>query len=176
MKTVAGLFDTHHDAEQAVNALQNMGIKKEQISVLARETVLRERTTDPAAAATGALGGGTLGGLAGLLLGMTTTVIPGIGPVITAGTLATTLGTTGLGAVAGGILGAMTSAGIPDEYAHVYAESVRRGGIVLTIEVEDEQVSSALEALERANAVNIAARRDELRREGWEYFDETRSE
>jgi hypothetical protein len=32
-----------------------------------------------------------------------------------------------------------------------------------------------LEALNRANAVDIAARREELRRSGWERFDETNS-
>jgi uncharacterized membrane protein len=97
--------------------------------------------------------------------------------VITAGTLITAIGTTlagaGIGAAAGGLIGALTGAGIPEEDAQVYAESVRRGGILVTAEIDDGMSTAALEALERANAVDVAARREEFRRGGWERFDES---
>jgi hypothetical protein len=62
--------------------------------------------------------------------------IPGVGPVVAAGWLAaTTLGAV-TGAVAcgaaGGLIGALTDSGVPEEHAHVYAEGVRRGGTLVT--------------------------------------------
>ena len=39
----------------------------------------------------------------------------------------------GIGAAAGGLLGALTGMGIPEEEAHVYAEGVRRGGTLVTV-------------------------------------------
>jgi uncharacterized membrane protein len=185
MKTIAGLFDTYDDAEHAVNELEGLGLTREQFSVIVRDAVMRERmvgvddqlTAESAGA--GAVGGTAIGGLVGLLSGLGASVVPGLGPVITAGTIITMFGTTaagaGIGAAAGGIIGALTQAGIPEEDAQVYAEGVRRGGILLTVEVDDERFGAVLEALNRANAVDIAARREELRRSGWERFDETNS-
>ena len=40
-------------------------------------------------------------------------------------------------AVAGGILGALTEAGVSEEDAQVYAEGVRRGGTLLTVRVPE---------------------------------------
>jgi uncharacterized membrane protein len=182
MKMIAGLFDTYQDAERAVNELQHLGITREQISVVARDAVLQERvvgTEDAEAegAGAGAIGGTAVGGLGGLLVGLSAITIPGLGPVITAGTLITAIGTTlagaGIGAAAGGLIGALTGAGIPEEDAQIYAESVRRGGILVTAEIDDGMSTAALEALERANAVDVAARREEFRRGGWERFDES---
>jgi uncharacterized membrane protein len=97
--------------------------------------------------------------------------------VITAGSLATLLGSTaagaGLGAATGGIIGALVSEGIPEEDAHVYAEGVRRGGILLKVTVDDQLAPEVMNAMERANVVDVAARRDEWQRGGWEYFDES---
>ncbi len=183
MKTIVGLFDTNKDVEQAVGELANLGIMRSQMSIVARDAVLRERyvglddwgLTESVGA--GAMGGTAIGGLIGWLAGLSTVTLPGIGPVITAGALATTLGSTalgaGLGAATGGLIGALTSAGIPEPDAHVYAESVKRGGILLSVTVTDERVSPVIEAFDRANAVDITARREELRRSGWDGFDST---
>lgn len=183
MKTIAGLFDTYHDAERGVDALQDRGITRDQVSVIARDTVLRERVvgsedqSTAEGAGAGAVAGTAVGGLVGLLAGLSAFTVPGIGPVITAGTLITALGSTaagaGIGAATGGMIGALTSTGIPEEDAQVYAESVRRGGILLTIDVPDDRAPAVLQALDQANAVDINARREELRRSGWERFDET---
>jgi uncharacterized membrane protein len=122
-------------------------------------------------------GGTAVGGLVGLLAGLSAITVPGLGPIITAGTIATAFGTAaagaGLGAATGGIIGALTSTGIPEPDAQVYAESVKRGGLLLTVDIEDEQTTPVLESLEQANAVDIAVRREELRHSGWEQFDDT---
>jgi uncharacterized membrane protein len=183
LKTIAGLFDSYEDAERAIEKLQNEGITREQISVIARDEVLRERVIGQEmayarSAGAGALGGTTVGGIIGLIAGVSAITIPGLGPVISAGTLATALGSTaigaGLGAATGGLIGALTALGIPETDAHVYAEGVQRGGILLTVDADDDHSPAALEALDQANAVDIAARREELRRNGWTGFDQAR--
>jgi hypothetical protein len=128
-------------------------------------------------AGTGAIGGTAIGGLGGLLAGLTVITIPGFGPIITAGTLITTLGATaagaGIGAATGGIVGALKGTGISEEDAHVYAENIRRGGLLLTVEVEEKLATQVFEVLDEANATDITAPRDEPLRSEPEHLDET---
>jgi uncharacterized membrane protein len=183
MKTIAGLFDNYQDAEHAVNRLEKAGIAREHIGVLARDAVLNERVLgheeESAAkgAGIGAVGGTAVGGLAGLLSGLSAITIPGLGPVLTAGAVITALGSTaagaGIGAATGGIIGALTGAGIPEEDAHVYAESVRQGGILLTVKVNDDMATPVRDIMDQSHAVDINERRNELLESGWLSFDET---
>ena len=86
-----------------------------------------------------------LGGVLGLLVGVGAHAIPGIGPVLAAGSLAAALGTAGastlvgagLGAATGGIVGGLVGLGIPEEDATMYAEGARRGGTLVTAQVAD---------------------------------------
>src|SRR5688500_5205826 len=105
-RTVAGVFASVAAAERALNALKAAGFSPEQVSVVARDTgatrELAERTDMGAeGAAAGAATGGVLGGLAGFLVGISALVIPGIGPIVGAGILASTLVGAGAGALAG---------------------------------------------------------------------------
>src|SRR5438552_1175 len=154
MKTVVGLFEYYQDAERAVNDLTAYGFGRNEISVAARDTALRERVVgDKGAvvaesAGAGAVGGAAVGGLTGLLVGIGALAIPGIGPVIAAGTLATALATTaagaGIGAAAGGLIGALVGLGIPEEDAQFYAEGVKRGGVLVTVQTSDDRANDAL--------------------------------
>ena len=74
----------------------------------------------------GALTGGTLGGIGGLILGAGALAIPGVGPIIAAGPIAAALG----GAVAGGVAGGLIDWGIPAEVSHRYEQQVAQGGIL----------------------------------------------
>ncbi len=150
-RTVAGLLPDRDQAEQAIAALQAAGFTGDQIGVALRDrtaqgVLLEETGTQVAeeAAATGALGGGLLGGLSGLLIGIGALAIPGLGPIMAAGALATTLGGAALGAAAGGLIGALVAMGIPEEEARGYEASVRGGSVLLTVAVSrEEQVREA---------------------------------
>jgi len=72
----------------------------------------------------------------GLLAGIGSLAIPGVGPVVAAGWLVATLAGAGLGAVGGGLVGALTGAGISHEEAETYNEGVKRGGSLVTVQVE----------------------------------------
>ena len=180
METVVGLFRRFEDADEAITALENAGFNREAMSLLARNQVIdeipRDRTAKEVAesAGVGAVGGGMVGGLLGLLAGLGAIAIPGIGPAIAVGALATALGGAGVGAAVGGILGAMTALSIPEEEAHIYAEGVRRGNILVTVQAAEEaQVDTARSIMKNANAVDIETLRRELYKSGWQQFDET---
>ena len=177
------MFERYQDAERAVSELNARGFGNADISVAARDNVLRDRVAGgkeqavAESAGAGAVGGAAVGGLAGLLVGLGALAIPGIGPVIAAGTLATALGTTaagaGIGAAAGGLIGALVGLGIPEEDAQFYAEGVKRGGVLVTVRTGDDRASEVLSIMRQANAIDVDTRRQEWTSSGWNRFDET---
>ena len=135
-------------------------------------------TTEAAeGAGAGATAGTILGGLTGLLVGLGALVIPGVGPVIAAGTIATALGSAalgaGIGAASGGLLGALVGAGIPEEDANVYAEGIRRGGALLTVQADDANAERAADIMDQFGVVDIDQRGQDYRQGGWSRFDES---
>lgn len=68
-----------------------------------------------------------------------------------------------------GIWSSVKNTFLPDEDRHTYEEGVRRGGAVLTADVEDEHVDRAVKALEDAGSVDIDQRASEWRSSGWDY-------
>lgn len=179
---IVGLFDSMRDARAALEALKDAGFNDRNMSLVASDA-RGEYSTDggdtgatAAGAAGGATGGAMLGGLTGLLVGLAPLVIPGIGPVIAGGTLAGILGTTaagaGLGAAAGGLVGALTNAGVPEEDANIYAEGIRRGGALLSVEADSEADADRVAGImNQYNVVNIDRRGEEYRQAGWTRFD-----
>ncbi len=178
-KTVSALFDSYAAASSAVSALETTGISHSDISIVAnnsdnwhKDNAASEAADD---AGKGAGIGAAVGGLGGLLTGLGLMAIPGVGPVVAAGWLASTAAGAVAGAVvggaAGGIIGGLTDAGVPERDAHVYAEGVRRGGTLVTARVDDSQASAAQAVLDRNKAVNLSARGDAYRSSGWSSFD-----
>jgi hypothetical protein len=181
------LYDDYTSATQVMHDLEAAGIPGSDISILASNadnwysgkgttvTSKHDRNRDGVddraeGAATGATLGATVGGVAGLLAGLGMLAIPGIGPVVAAGWLASTAAVAAAGGVAGGILGAMTEAGVSEEDAHVYAEGVRRGGSLLTVRVPQGE-RARIEAILDRSAVNIRERGMAYRKSGWSSFD-----
>ncbi|MBA3468898.1 MAG: hypothetical protein H0T53_04565 [Herpetosiphonaceae bacterium] len=176
-RNVLGLFDTRAHAEQAIQGLQNQGFSRDAIGVAVQSAEQASEmgggtTAAGESAGAGAVTGTAVGGLLGLLAGLGTITLPGVGPIATAGTLATVLGSTalgaGVGAAAGGLIGALVGLGIPEEHAHVYAEGLKRGGILVSVQTADEQQADrAVQVLRQYNAVDIDKRREEYRASGW---------
>jgi Heat induced stress protein YflT len=153
-KRAVGVFSNRTDAEHALSELRDAGFNMDKVSVIAKDA---DRTGDIAGvetqksvgnkadegAATGAVTGSVLGGITGLLVGLGTLAIPGVGPVLLAGEIATALATTaagaGIGAAAGGLLGALAGLGIPEERAKVYSDRVSHGDYLLIVEGTDAE-------------------------------------
>jgi hypothetical protein len=148
---VAGLFRGRDAAVAAIEDLKAAGFRPEDVGVAMRdrnaqgELMEETGTKAPEGAGAGAVGGGVLGGLVGWLVGIGALAIPGIGPVIAGGALATAFGIAGgtavagagIGAVAGGLVGALVGMGIPEEEARHYERGVREGGVLVTVQAGD---------------------------------------
>lgn len=181
--TISRLYDNYSDAERAVTRLESAGVPHSDISIVAnnsdnwygssRGKVDRDRDgVDDRAegAGTGAGIGAGIGGAAGLLAGLGLLAIPGLGPVVAAGWLASTAVGAAAGAATGGIVGALTEAGVSREDASRYAEGVRRGGTLVTARVPDQD-RARLDALLDERSVNLQERSAMWQKSGWNDFD-----
>lgn len=153
--TVIGVFEGADSATSALNELREANFAPEQVSVLSRDTATAAQLTTQAdmvadEAGRGAVVGTLLGGIAGWLIGLSAFAIPGVGPIIGAGIIGTTLAGAGVGAAAGGLVGALGSYGIPDVEARGYEKSLRQGHILLAVHAPDEA------AVARARAIFMA--------------------
>ena len=179
MTNVTGLFDDYQDASDAVGELEAIGVPRDDISIVANnsdgwyQTDTSSETGEDAA--TGAGVGAVIGGAGGLLTGLGIMAIPGVGPVVAAGWLAATaVGAVGgavVGGAAGGIVGALTESGVPERDAHLYAEGVRRGGTLVTAQVDDRLTGEAERILRGTRSVNLDDRRNAYEAGGWTGFD-----
>ena len=156
---VTAVFDNRSDAERAIAALRQLGVSDNHISVVARQGDDMTATgsmADHAGAhddGTGErMGKGALAGAgAGALFGLAALAIPGVGPFITAGWLASALGVTGgalaAGAIVGGTSGALAGlfakAGFDEHEASYYGSAVERGGIFVAVDTSATTATSA---------------------------------
>ena len=184
---ITRLFDTHEQAEDAVSRLESAGVPHADISLIGNNTEGRQLTggrrddadNDTAeGAAKGATTGGQLGGVGGLAAGLGMLAIPGLGPVVAIGWLASTAVGAAVGAAAGaatgGLLGALKDAGHSDDEAHVFAEGVRRGGTLVSVRCDNPaHISMAESVLNGPGFVDTRTRADDYRGRGWQGFDPT---
>src|SRR5689334_23503495 len=126
MATISRLYKDHDAGTRVVAELERSGIPQTDISIISNndsgwfdrggsKRIDRgaDGTDDRAeGAAAGAGIGATLGGAAGLLAGLGLLAIPGIGPVVAAGWLASTAAVAAAGGATGGLIGALTQSGI----------------------------------------------------------------
>ncbi|WP_273786707.1 hypothetical protein [Brucella intermedia] len=156
MRTVSALFSNRLQAKLTVAALVASGIRSEEISIISSGTEgeLTENATG-VAAGTGAI----LGGAAGLLTGLGLMAIPGLGPIVAAGWLASTLTGAASGAAIGGIAGnvyrLLIEAGVSETDANIYSAGIEQGGTFLAVRVSDEQYETAERILEKARRFTV---------------------
>ena len=198
-KTVVGLFDDFQDAQTVVRDLTNAGFRRESISLAANQTASgytgdgsdfsSPGTTGEHAVGKDATVGAGVGGVIGLVTGVGLLAIPGIGPILAAGPIAAVLGVgaaatstligagvgAGVGAIAGGLVGGLTHLGVPKEHADHYAEGVRRGGTLVTVDAPDDQAQRAVDIMNGNGAVDIDTRGASYRAAGYTGYSETAS-
>ena len=158
LRRAVGIFSNRRDAEYALNELRSSGFPMDNVSVIAKDADSNAQLAgaDMSAqvgnkadegATAGAVTGGALGGIGGLLVGLGALAIPGVGPVMLAGAGATALATalTGgaIGAAAGGLLGALAGLGIPEEQARVYNDRFTRGDYLVMVDGTDDEIRRA---------------------------------
>lgn len=183
-KTITRLFDNYSDAKNAVSDLERLGVPRDDLSIMANKrdhghhdgTTGIDDVNDDGDVSRGASTGAVLGGVGGLLAGLGLLAIPGLGPIVAAGWLASTAVGAGIGAAGGaatgGIVGALKEAGHTDEEANVYSEGVRRGGTLVSARVDDTLAMEAEAVLQRNKSVDADERGSAYRQSGWNGFDD----
>ncbi len=58
---------------------------------------------------------------------------------------------------------------LPDEDRHTYEEGIKRGGALLTAEVDENDADEAVRVLESANTIDLDDRSNSWRESGWDY-------
>ena len=179
MQTITKAFDTYDKAHGAVDKLVTAGIDISEISILANrsseddddQNELNDDTDQTSEAGTGAGLGAAAGGAAGLLAGLGMLAIPGLGPVVAAGWLASTAVGAVAGGATGGIVGSLINSGVPEAHAHVYSEPVRRGGTLVSVQAEDHEVETVHAVLNDFMPIDPDRQRETYRETGWNTFD-----
>jgi hypothetical protein len=152
-------------AQRALEQLKREQINQDDISLLGRhgdEMVTADRNTgdrEGIAAAVkgtiaGAVSGGVLAGLGGVLAGLTVLPIPGVGPLISAGIWAAA-GVT-VGAEGGGFIGAITASELSKDRSAAYDTYLTRGHVVLGVHSDDaSEIQHAEEVLLREQPLAV---------------------
>jgi hypothetical protein len=160
--TVIAAFQNRRHAREALDALEQVGFRDDQLGFALRgEDVKRGgMLTDATGAkdAEGAVKGFLAGGLTGgVLAAAAALMIPGIGPVVAGGFLATVLGGAAAGAATGGIFGAMAGLELSEDEAQFYDREFRSGCAIVTVKAGD-RVDEAVRILRRHGGYSAEAR------------------
>lgn len=161
---VYGIYRDETQASYAIDKLIEAGFRNEDISVLlpdnegTKDFAHEKHTKVPEGTAAGATAGGAVGGTLGLLAGLGTIAIPGVGPFIAAGPIMAALAGIGAGGTVGGLIGALVGAGIPEYEAKRYEGRIKEGGILASVHCDkSEWVDRAKEVMKVTGAEHISS-------------------
>lgn len=178
METVAGIFQSRAEAEEAVRELHSLGISNDRIALLtpgmSDERVERAvPTADSEQPGMGQAMGGTVGAAMGVAGGASlgaaaaSLLVPGVGPVLAGAILGAALlgaGGTAAGVAVGGALEKGLESGLPHDELYLYEDAIKKGESVVIAFFEDEGARYAAQsALANAGAKSI----DEARENWW---------
>ncbi len=155
-KAVMCIVQTQGKAEAVVEQLHQAGFTSNDISVLfpdksgTRDFAHEHSTKAPEGAIGGAGMGGVVGGTLGLLAGIGTLAIPGLGPFIAAGPIMAALSGVAAGATVGGIAGALVGMGIPEIEAKRFEGKVKNGNLLVSVHVESSEEKARAESIFKA--------------------------
>jgi hypothetical protein len=177
-KTIVALFDEITVARQVVEDLVKADFSRGDISLIMNDSqnqyghYLEKDYAPREDAVTGAEGAGfgaMVGALTGVLLGLVALSIPGLGLAIVAGPIVAGLTGAVAGALTGGVVGALVKTGVPEDEAPYYAEAIRRGATLISLQSDD--TLRAEEVIHRYGTLNIHERISVWRQDGWKGFD-----
>ena len=147
-RTVSAVFDSSAEAERALSELRSQGVDDDKVSIIGRHGEQTDTDTDgDGLNESGAVKGAIGGAIGGTILGIAALAIPGVGPFVAAGAIASSaipgaaaIGA-GAGAVAGGLAGLLSGHGVSDEDAAYYEDRINDGGIFLSVDTDDSDIS-----------------------------------
>ena len=164
MTTVSAVFKTRSQAEEALHQLDKAGFTHERVSFVMSEQTrdnyvkeIKDGNKADEGIAVGATLTGLVGAVAGMLLAAGAIAIPGLNLIVT-GALVSSLAGLGTGALAGGIVGGLIGAGIPEHEAKLYADEIERGNFLVSVQAADKAEETTIrEIFSQNSADRIAA-------------------
>lgn len=160
-RAIVGVFNDRLAAEEAVDALHQAGFAHDKIGYAMRgaDAVAGGMITDADGAkdAKGAVAGAVTGGMVGgVLAAGISLLIPGVGPLVAGGILASFFGGAIAGTAVGGILGAMTGLGISEDEARFYEKEFHEGRAIVAVK-PGARLADAADILVRSGGRNVHA-------------------
>ena len=156
---VLALYRSSAAAAAGARALHALGINREHISVVAsthdEEGALAEQMdATPGADMEDSRPAARLGELSALVLAAVAIVMPGIGPIVTAGPLGAGLGEAA-GHLAGSLAGVLTAAAVPEARAEAIEREISSGAILIGVHASASDVAAISDKLSSSGAVQI---------------------
>ncbi len=156
---VLALFRDRGRAARAAAAVRDLGIDRADLSIVSRShedesALAREIGATPGAEIEDSRVAARLGELGGQIVAAIAVVLPGIGPILTAGPLAADFGEAA-GHIAGGIASVLGRSGLSPARAEEWQERVRRGDVLLGVHVRHGAAAAIKSALEQQGADEI---------------------
>lgn len=157
MEHVTAVFNSRFEADQALRALENVGITASDVSLLMSDDArashfkIEEGSKADEGAAAGATFGGVLGGVTAALLSAGAIAIPGLNLVIS-GTIIAGMAGLGAGAAAGGLLGALIGAGFKENEAKFYEKELYAGNILMAVRTHNADQKRAVQDILKLHA------------------------
>lgn len=153
---VIAVFDSVGDAHEAVAQLEHGGWGDGEVTLISRRNEeelddLGRATHDDAMEKTAAVGGAA-GAALGLLAGSALFIIPGIGPVLFAGAMASGL----TGGLVGGLVGAMAGWGVKQDHIRRYEKSLQQGQTLVVVTGDPSRLAEAKTELQAGPAQEVA--------------------
>jgi hypothetical protein len=158
-KRAFGVFANQEQAEQSLNELNASGFPMEHVSIVVKQADGNEQLSGvevsdhigdqnvktPLGAVKDAF---ALGSWGFVLVGLTSLALPGIGPILAAGSLGAALVATTAGAGVGAlathnVVKTLTHLGIPEAQASVYSDRVLQGNYLVMVEGNSDEVQNA---------------------------------
>jgi len=158
---IHGLFRDYATASAVVHELENGVVDSSDIGLIGNQVprpddLNHQKVADAAidvapddelpgvgtAASVGAVNGAALG----ILASVGALVIPGLGPVLAAGLLASAATGAAAGAAAGGLIGLLGETGVSGPDAEFYNDQIKQGRSLVTVKASDDEVA-AVEAV-----------------------------
>lgn len=171
-RTILATYKNAASANLAIEALHEIGVTKEDISVITLDS--QATGTLPGSevgkasddAATGAWQGAKLGLVGGLLMGVAALTIPGLGALLAVGPLAASLGLTGVAGIAvtgagigtalggiGALVGSLVKMGVPKDQAEAVDADLKGGAVLLS--VKQGAHAEVLTALQKGSPTRV---------------------
>jgi hypothetical protein len=156
-KRAMGVFYDQHGLEQALESLRNSNFTMHRISIVSRDDGQGEanrnilpnlnplsRIDSEGRVRSGSSAPRPLGGITGLLAGLNTVTIPGLGEVLVVGEAAPTLKAS---LAEGNFASALVRLGIPGEQARVYGDRLNAGASLIMVSGTGEEALHAASIL-----------------------------